>query len=392
MDLIHRRAPDYWLVLPVIALAGVGVVMVYSASAIVAADRFGDPAFFLKRQVLWVLLGGAALAVTHRIHYAALRRFTPLLLVLAGLSLVAVLVPGIGRVAGGARRWIAVGGPFAFQPSESAKLALAFYLANFLANRGQAVRDLRSGVLPPLVVTGVMGGLVLLQPDLGTALLMVLLALGMLFAAGARIGHLLMVVTAGLPLLATAILGEEYRRRRILAFLDPWADPQGAGFHIIQSLLALGSGGLLGVGLGGSRQKFFYLPERHTDFVFAILGEELGLLGTGAVVLLFALLAFRGYRVARRAPDRYGSLLAAGITTMILVQAVINVGVTAGVFPVTGVPLPFVSFGGSSMLFTMIGVGVLLNISQYARDAAPAAHRPPSVASALAAARPTSPR
>jgi len=372
MDLIHRRAPDYWLILPVIALAGLGIVMVYSASSIVAADRFGDPAFFLKRQMLWVLLGSVALAVTHRIHYGVLRRYTPLLLALAVVSLVLVLVPGIGRVAGGARRWIAFGGPFAFQPSESAKLILALYLANFLTNRGTLLRDLRRGVLTPLLVTGVMFGLVLMQPDLGTAMLMALLTLTMLFASGARLGHLLMLSAAGLPLVAVAIVGEDYRRRRILAFLDPWADPQGAGFHIIQSLLALGSGGLLGVGLGGSRQKFFYLPERHTDFVFAILGEELGLLGTGAVVLLFALFAYRGYRAARRAPDRYGSLLAAGITTMILVQAIINIGVTSGVLPVTGVPLPFVSFGGSSLLFTMIGVGILLNISQYSRDTAPA--------------------
>lgn len=371
MDLIHRRAPDYWLIIPVIALAGLGIVMVYSASSIVAGDRFGDPTFFLKRQVLWVLLGSAALVVTHHIHYPALRRLTPLLLAVAVLSLALVLVPGVGRVAGGARRWIAFGGPFAFQPSESAKLVLALYLANFLTNRATVVRDLRAGVLPPLLVTGVMFVLVLMQPDLGTAMLMALLTLAMLFASGARMGHLLMLMGAGVPVVAAAIAGEEYRRQRILAFLDPWADPQGAGFHIIQSLLALGSGGLLGVGLGSSRQKFFYLPERETDFIFSILGEELGLLGTGAVVLLFALFAVRGYRAARRAPDRYGSLLAAGITTMILVQAIINIGVTSGVLPVTGVPLPFVSFGGSSMLFTMIGVGVLLNISQYARDAAP---------------------
>lgn len=386
MDLIHRRAPDYWLILPVIALAGLGIVMVYSASSIVAGDRFGDPAFFLKRQLLWVLLGTAALAVTHRIHYGALRRYTPLLLALAVLSLVLVLVPGIGRVAGGARRWIAIGGPFAFQPSEAAKLALALYLANFLTNRSTGVRDMRTGLLPPLLVTGMMFGLVLMQPDMGTAMLLALLTLGMLFASGARLGHLFMLAAAAVPLLATAVAGEEYRRRRILAFLDPWADPQGSGFHIIQSLLALGSGGLLGAGLGDSRQKFFYLPERHTDFVFSILGEELGLVGTGGVVLLFALFAFRGYRAARRAPDRYGSLLAAGITTMILVQAVINIGVTSGVLPVTGVPLPFLSFGGSSMLITMIGVGVLLNISQYARDPS-AAH-----GEAVAAPAPAAPR
>jgi len=189
----------------------------------------------------------------------------------------------------------------------------------------------------------------------------------MLFVAGARVVHLAGLILIGIPGVLLAILGEEYRRRRLLAFLDPWADPQGAGFHIIQSLLALGSGGLLGVGLGNSRQKFFYLPERHTDFIFSILGEELGLIGTGAVVALFALFAYRGFRVARRAPDQFGSLLAAGITLMVVLQAVLNIGVTTGVLPITGVPLPFLSFGGSSLLFTMIASGILLNISQYAR-------------------------
>src|SRR3989442_1326756 len=272
---------DSWLFVAAVALVAAGVVMVYSASAIVAHDRFGDSAFFFKRQAIWAALGMMALAVTQRIHYARLRAFTPLLLFLTATALVLVLVPGIGRVAGGARRWIAIAGPFAFQ------------------------------------------------------------------------------------------LGEGDRRQRILAFLNPWRDPQGAGFHIIQSLLALGSGGLLGLGLGNSRQKFFYLPEQHTDFIFAILGEELGLIGAVAVVVLFGLVAVRGFRIAREAPDRYGSLLAAGITLMIVLQAIINIGVTTGVLPITGVPLPFVSFGGSSLLFTLISVGILLNISQYGRPDAP---------------------
>lgn len=365
MDLMPKRAPDYWLFLTVIALAGLGVVMVYSASAIVANDRFGDSAFFFKRQALWVGLGIAALLVTQRIHYERLRRLTPLFLIFAIVSLGAVLVPGVGRIAGGARRWISLGGPFAFQPAEGAKLAMALYLANFLSNRGLRLGEFRRGVLPPMLIAGAMFGLILLQPDLGSALLIGLLTVTLLFVGGARIFHLLGLGVVGAPVLAVAVLGEEYRRRRILAFLDPWKDPRGAGFHIIQSLLALGSGGLFGVGLGHSRQKFFYLPERHTDFIFAILGEELGLIGTAAVVLLFALFAYRGYRVARQAPDQYASLLAAAITTMVVLQAIINIGVTSGVLPITGVPLPFLSFGGSSLLFTMIGVGMLLNVSQY---------------------------
>lgn len=364
MDLINRRAPDYWLLISVIALIGLGVVMVYSASAIVAQDRFGDGAFFFKRQVLWVALGAAALLIAQRIHFERLRRLTPLLLVCALAALALVLIPGIGRVAGGARRWLTVG-PLSMQPAEAAKLALALYLAGFLTNRGMAVSQFRRGVMPPIAVTGAMFVLILLQPDMGSALLIGLLAVAMLFVGGARISHLLGLGVMGTPVVAVAILGEEYRRRRILAFLDPWGDPQGAGFHIIQSLLALGSGGLFGVGLGHSRQKFFYLPERHTDFIFAILGEELGLAGTLAVLGLFALFAYRGYRIARRAPNRYAGLLAGGLTTMVVLQAVINIGVTIGVLPITGVPLPFLSFGGSSMVFTMIAVGVLLNISQY---------------------------
>jgi cell division protein FtsW len=376
MERLKARAPDFWLYVPIIILAGLGVVMVYSASSIVAADRYGDAAYFLKRQLIWVALGGAAMLLTQRIHYAAFRRFTPYLLVCAGAALALVLVPGIGRVAGGARRWLTFGGPLSFQPAEAAKLAMALYLANFLANRGSQLRDFRRGVVPPLLITALIFTLILAQPDLGSAMMIGLLTMVMLFVAGARLFHLVGMVAVGIPGLVVAILGEDYRRRRLLAFLDPWADPQGAGFHIIQSLLALGSGGLLGVGLGNSRQKFFYLPERHTDFIFSILGEELGLLGTGAVIALFALLAYRGFRVARRAPDQFGSLLASGITAMIVIQAVLNIGVTTGVLPITGVPLPFLSFGGSSLLFTMIASGMLLNISQYARPPAEDAAQP----------------
>ncbi len=362
-DLVPRRAPDIWLFVAVVVLVAAGVVMVYSASAIVAHDRYGDSAFFFKRQLVWATLGMAALVITQRIHYARLRRLTPLLLFIALAALVLVLVPGVGRVAGGARRWIALGGPFAFQPAEGAKLAVVLYLAHFLAAVGR--QDTLRAAVPPLLITALSAGLILMQPDMGTALLMGMLAVSQLFIGGVRPAHLLGLSMASVPLVTVAVLGEEYRRQRILAFLNPWRDPQGAGFHIIQSLLALGSGGLLGLGLGNSRQKFFYLPEQHTDFIFAILGEELGLIGAVAILVLFALLAVRGFRIAREAPDRYGSLLASGITLMIVLQAIINVGVTTGVLPITGVPLPFVSFGGSSLLFMLIGVGILLNISQY---------------------------
>lgn len=379
MDLVKKRAPDYWLLLAVIALIGLGIVMVYSSSAIVAQDQFGDGAFFFKRQLLWVVLGTAALAVTQRIHFERLRRLTPLIVLVAFVSLALVLVPGIGRVAGGARRWILLG-PTSLQPAEAVKLAMILYLANFLNRRALEMDGFRRALVPPLLLTALAFGLMLKQPDMGSALLVGLLTITMLFVGGARLFHLVGLGVLSAPMLVVAVLGEEYRRRRILAFLDPWRDPQGAGFHIIQSLLALGSGGLFGVGLGHSRQKFFYLPERHTDFIFAILGEELGLAGTVAVLLLFALVAYRGFRIARRAPHRYASLLAGGITAMVVFQAIINIGVTIGVLPITGVPLPLVSFGGSSLLFTMIEVGILLNISQYGN--AEARHR------AVAEARP----
>ncbi|HEY3249127.1 MAG TPA: putative lipid II flippase FtsW [bacterium] len=365
MDLIHRRAPDYVLLFAIIALIGIGVVMVYSASSIVAQDQVGDSAFFFKRQAMWAAAGFIALLVVQRVHYEKLRRITPALLLIALTALVLVLVPGVGRVVGGARRWISLGGPFAFQPAEAAKLALVLYLANFLSNRGPAAAEFRRGVLPPLIVLGMMFVLILAQPDMGTALLLALVTVLLLFMGGARIWHLAGLAFAGAPLVAIAVFGADYRRQRILAFLNPWGDPQGSGFHIIQSLLALGSGGLLGMGLGNSRQKFFYLPERHTDFIFSILGEELGLIGTLAVVLLLAVVVYRGFQIARRAPDQYGALLAGGITGLIVLQAVLNIGVTTGLLPITGVPLPFVSFGGSSLLVMMIGVGIVLNISQY---------------------------
>lgn len=365
MDLVKKRAPDYWLALAVIALAGLGLVMVYSASAIVAQDRFGDSSFFFKRQAVWVLLGTAAAMIAQRIHYEQLRRVTPLFVLITLVVLTLVLIPGIGRIAGGARRWLTIG-PASFQPAEAAKMAMALYMARFLTARTADVQGLQRGVLPPVLLAGLMLGLIVLQPDMGSAILVGLVMAAMLFVGGARLLHLLGLSLAGAPILAVAVLGEEYRRRRILAFLDPWADPQGMGFHIIQSLLALGSGGIFGVGLGASRQKYFYLPERHTDFIFAIVGEELGLIGTASVLLLFALFAYRGFRIARAAPTRYAGLLASGITAMVLLQAVVNIGVTTGMLPITGVPLPFLSFGGSSLVFTMIGVGILLNISQYA--------------------------
>lgn len=369
MPVLHRRTIDLTLFACVLALAAIGLVMVYSASSIVAYDRLDDSAYFLKRQAVWIALGLAAMWLARSIHYQRLQSLTVPLLLLAALMMILVLIPGVGRVAGGARRWITAG-PLSFQPVEVAKLALVLYLTRFVTRRGLGVRNLQRGVLPPLAIAGVLVVLALRQPDMGSALVLGAIVMVALFLGGARMIHLGLVVSAALPLLAIAVAVAQYRLQRVLAFLNPWRDPQGSGFHIIQSLLAFGSGGIFGVGLGGSRQKFFYLPESHTDFIYAILGEELGLLGTLGLLALFALFTYRGCRIARAAPDRYGALLAAGITASIAGQALLNMGVATGVLPVTGIPLPFISSGGSSLAVTMMQIGILLNISQYAHDGA----------------------
>lgn len=366
MDVIHRRAASGGVFLTMLFLVCIGVVMVYSASAVAAQSQFGDSAWFLKRQVVYALIGLAAMSVAWRIHYPRLRALTLPLLAVTMIALVLTLIPHIGREAGGARRWLSLGGVAHFQPAELAKLAMVLYLANFLANRGARTREFGPGLLPPLLMLAALALPILKQPDLGSVLVLATITAVMLFVGGARLAHLLAVAGATVPLAAAVVFHAGYRIQRLLAFFDPWRDPRGSGFHIIQSLLALGSGGVVGVGLGQSRQKFFFLPERHTDFIFAIIGEELGLIGAAAVLLLFLGLAVWGYRIASRCPDRYGALLTTGLTTMLVGQAVLNIGVVSGALPVTGVPLPFVSFGGSSLVLSSIAVGILLNVSQYA--------------------------
>src|SRR5579864_2886441 len=367
MDLIHRRGAAWGLFTIVLLLTCIGIVMVYSASSVAAQAQYRDGTWFLKRQLLYEVLGLIGMSAAWRLHYVRLRRFTLPLLAGTLVALALVLVPHIGRVAGGARRWLSFGGPLNFQPSELAKLALILYLAHFLANRGERTREFGAGIVPPLIVLGLTAAPIVKEPDLGSALILVLITFAMLFAAGARLEHLAAVAVAAVPVVLTVIMHAGYRSQRLLSFINPWRDPRGSGFHIIQSLLAIGSGGLVGLGLGHSRQKFFYLPERHTDFIFAIIGEELGLVGSVVVIVLFAALAVWGFRIAARCEDRFGSLLASGLTTMLVGQAVLNIGVVSGSLPITGVPLPFISFGGSSLVLNYIAVGILLNISQYAR-------------------------
>jgi cell division protein FtsW len=368
----RKVSPDYVLFLLVALLLGIGVVMVYSASAILATERFRDPYFFLKKQTFWAFLGLTVLWGAMSVDYRRWRRCVlPLLAVAFGL-LVLVLIPAFGQEINGTRRWLRWG-PISFQPTELAKLALVLYLADFLARRQAMIERFWTGFLPPLLVTGVMAGLILRQPDLGSSVALASVVLCMLFVAGARWFHMAAVGAAAVPVIVLAVTGASYRLRRVFAFLDPWADPRGAGFQIIQSYLALGGGGLTGRGLGESKQKLFYLPEPHTDFIFAIVGEELGFVGAVVIVLLFGLVLWRGARIALRVADPFGALAAIGITAMLATQALVNLGVVVGLLPTKGLPLPFVSFGGSSLLVAMAGVGLLLNISLHADGpAAPA--------------------
>jgi cell division protein FtsW len=361
----RKLVPDLWLFGVVIVLLSIGVVMVYSASAIVAADRFRDPYHFLTKQIFWAVLGCLGLWAALRVDYHRLERWMLPLLGVAAVLLVLVLVPPFGHAINGARRWIRLG-PVSFQPAELAKLALVGFLAWFLARQSEEPEDFWRAFLPPLGVAGALAALVVRQPDLGNGVTLVLITCAILFLAGSRLRHLGLLLVATVPLGVIAVIAAPYRMRRITAFLDPWQDPQGSGFHIIQSWLALGSGGLLGRGIGESRQKLFYLPEAHTDFIFAIIGEELGFVGAAVVVALFVVLMWRGLRIGLRAPDPFGSYLALGITVLLATQTLVNLGVVTGVLPTKGLPLPLISFGGSALVVTMLSIGVLLNISQHA--------------------------
>ncbi len=361
---IKKRSPDFILFLTVLMLLSIGIVMVFSASQYVTIIRYHNAFYFFERQMLWALIGIVAMIVTMNIDYYKYKRWILPIVVIGFLLLVAVLLPGIGKEVNGARRWINLG-LLSFAPAELVKLCLIAFVAYGLSKNQGLIRDFKKGLMPYLVIMGIAAALILLQPDLGTAVTLCGTIMLMFLAAGARISHLALLCALGLVLVGLAIYFEPYRMSRFLAFLDPMADPQGDGYHIIQSLYALGSGGLFGMGLGQSKQKFLYLPENHTDFIFAIIGEELGFIGAVLVILLFIMLAWRGFKIAITSPDPFASLLATGITCGIVLQAIINIGVVTGSMPVTGVPLPFISFGGTSLLFSLMGVGILLNISKY---------------------------
>jgi len=363
----RRRDSDYTLVTVVALLLGIGIVMVYTSSTAVAEAQFENPYHFLQRQVLWALLGLGSMLFFARVPPWTWQRYARVIMVGVVLLLIVVVIPGVGIYRLGARRWLGAG-PLTFQPSEFAKFGFVMFLADFLSRDPRRVTSFWRGLFPALAALGFVFGLIMLEPDLGTSLTLAGTAFLMLFAAGAELTHLGLIATVGVAgVFALARIDAE-RWSRLTTYLNPWADPSDSGYQIIQALLAFGSGGLFGVGLGRSRQKFFYLPERHTDMIFAILGEELGFIGSVLVLLLFFAFAWRGYRIAVQAPDRFTSLLAVGVASLIALQAAMNVAVVTASIPATGIPLPFVSSGGSSLLVTLSGVGILLGVSRYTRS------------------------
>jgi len=344
----------------------VGVVMVLSASSVASLTDYGSPWYFFFRQLIWTVFGLVAFVFGVRFDYRRWRHLVRPMLVVSGALLVLVLLPGVGIYVSGSRRWLGAG-MFRFQPSEIAKLAILLFAADLASRRADEVHDWRRVVLPVTVLVIVVEALVMKEPDLGSALVLALIAATVVVIAGARKRHLAFVGGLGTFAMFVLTIAEPYRRARMLTFLHPFADSTNAGYQISQSLIALGSGGWTGVGLGAGRAKWNFLPNAHTDFIFAIIGEELGLIGCLLVIALFVGFGILGARAALRAPDRFGTLLAAGVTMWVCGQAVINIGAVVGLLPVTGIPLPFVSFGGSALITTMLASGILVNIARQAR-------------------------
>ena len=347
-------------------LLAIGTVMIYSSSSAFAYELYGSSAYFLKRHLLFMLVGLIAAVALMSFDYGKLKNFTKPFLLFSILLLIAVFIPGIGRAAGGARRWISLG-PISFQPSEIAKMALVFYAADVLARKQSEIKDFLYGLLPLMMALGACMVLILLEPDLGTAIALACLIIIMAFIAGVDIKQLLSMTIPGLIAIIGLIAMKPYRIKRIMAFWNPWNDPRGSGFQIIQSMIAMGTGGLFGVGLAHSKQKLFYLPEAHTDFIFSIIGEELGLVGTLGTVLLFAIFIWLGFRIAYSARDLFGQFLAFGLVTMLALQVIINIAAVTGSIPTKGMPLPFISSGGTSLVYSLASVGLLLNIAKHRR-------------------------
>ncbi len=343
----------------------IGVVMIYSASSIYVWEKLGDSNFYLKKQILYLGIGFILALIAMAFDYRILQKYAKIIFGISLFLLILVLV--VGKEIGGARRWFRIFG-FSFQPSELAQVGLIVYLADFISRNKNLIHNFWRGFLPPMIALAAMASLILMQPDLGGTVSLIAIAFIMLFVAGVRLSNLGFCILSALPALHFLIFNVPYRKARILAFLNPWLDPRGSGFQIIQSQIALGSGGLFGLGIGQSRQKLFYLPAAHTDFIFSIIGEELGLLGTLLIIVLFIAFIWQTSLISRYANDIFGKFLSLGIISMIALKACINIGVSIGFLPTKGLPLPFISYGGTALVIDMICVGLLLNISR-ANDA-----------------------
>ena len=353
---------DSILLTTTIVLVLIGLVMVFSSSGVYAMEKYNDAYYFLKRQVVWVVLGAVVMLLAREMDYRGLEKYTYYIMGVTFLMLVAVMMPGLGKEVGGARRWLMLGG-FTFQPSELAKFALILFIAKSLVKRSDQLKNFAYGYLPKLIVLGFFFVPILFQPDFGAAMIICFVTFTMLMIAGLRSKFLVYSILAVVPFVALAIMSAEYRQRRIIAFLNPWEHESNAGFQVVQSFYAFGRGGVFGSGIGSSSQKLFYLPEAHTDFIFSVIGEELGFVGALIIIFLFSILIWRGFVIAYHAKDSFGVHLAIGLTLLIGIQAFMNMGVTVGLLPTKGLTLPFVSNGGSSLVILMLSIGVLLNIS-----------------------------
>ncbi len=352
---------DVTLLFAVLFLVGIGIVMVYSASSALALKKYGSDAYFLKKQALFSLIGIVALVICGHIPFKFYRVLSYPLLLLTILLLGAIHFSGFGYEAGGAARWLRLGG-FSFQPSELARFALVIYLAYSMSRKQEQLRDFYVGFLPHLIVLGVLAALILIQPDFGSVAILGTITYAMLFIGGVRPTHLLLSLTAFLPIGYYFLRLADYRIKRIVSFLDPWQYPTNEGYQIVHSLMAFGTGGIWGTGIGKGYQKLFYLPEPHTDFIFSVIGEELGLIGVLSILVLYSLILWRGLRIARQCQDLFGSLVAMGLTITIFLQVCVNTGVVLGLLPTKGLTLPFLSYGGTALLINMASIGVLMNI------------------------------
>lgn len=359
--MIASRDIDRHLILSTLFMVVTGLVMVYSASFIVSLNKFGDEFYYIKRQSVYLLIGITCFVCAMRIPYDLYRKFAYPILALAALLLIAIYIPGVGQKAGGATRWLDLG-IVRFQPSELAKIAVIIFLAYSLESKAGKMDDFSTGFLPNIIIPGFIISLILMEPDFGSAVTLGILVVMLSFIGGAKMKHLGGLVVFSLPLLALVVYNFSYMMRRILIFLDPWKDPSGAGFQMVQSFLAFGAGGLTGAGLGEGKQKLFYLPEAHTDFIFSVIGEEFGLIGVALVVVMYLVFLISGMRIALCAKDKFGMFLALGLTFMIVLQAGINMAVVLGVLPPKGLPLPFISYGGTSLVVSLIAVGMILNV------------------------------